>query len=220
MRAYTARDSGQAALAGVGYFEASVVSVYPRSLVSREIEQVRAAIAGDDAAMREIYEREAPRLLRRLACLCGGDAPAQDLLQECFLRAFAGEVSFAGASGAAPWLHGIAINLWRNEVRKQSRRRGLLRRIGNPVQPQAPAAPDARRDHDDLKARLQGALDTLDPKLREAFVLRVIEGLSLAEASALARVSVATLSRRARKAEARIRRLFDEAAKHAGGGER
>jgi RNA polymerase sigma-70 factor (ECF subfamily) len=201
-------------------FEASVVNVYPRSVASREIEQVRAAVAGDDAAMRAIYEREAPRLLRRLVHLCGDDALAQDLLQECFLRAFAGEASFSGASAAAPWLHGIAINLWRNEVRKQSRRRGVLRRIGNPVQPQAPTAPDARQDHDDSKALLERALDTLSPKLREAFVLRVVEGLSLAEASALAQVSVATLSRRARKAEAKIRRFFDEAAQHAGGGER
>jgi RNA polymerase sigma-70 factor (ECF subfamily) len=188
--------------------------------VSREIEQLRAAIAGNDEAMRAVYEREAPRLLRRLVHLCGGEALAQDLLQECFLRAFAGDVSFSGASTTAPWLHGIAINLWRNEVRKRSRRRGLLRRIGNPVEPQAPVAPDARQDHDDLKALLQRALDTLGPKLREAFVLRVIEGLSLAEASALAQVSLATLSRRARKAKARIRRFFDEAAKHTGGGER
>jgi len=220
MKACPARDAGHAALSDVGSFEASVVSVYPRSLVSREIDQVRAAIAGDNEAMRAIYEREAPRLLRRIVHLCGGEALAQDLLQECFLRAFAGEVSFSGASAAAPWLHGIAINLWRNEVRKQSRRRGLLRRIGNPVKPQAPVAPDARQDHDELQARLQRALDTLSPKLSEAFVLRVVEGLSLAEASALAQVSAATLSRRARKAEARIRRFFDEAAKHTSGGER
>lgn len=51
---------------------------------------------------------------------------AQDLTQECFLRAFAGEVSFAGTSAAAPWLHGVALNLWRNERRKHERRRGPL----------------------------------------------------------------------------------------------
>ena len=131
-------------------------SVYPRTAVKPEVEQMRAAIAGDAAAMRSIYEREAPRLLRRLGHLCGDASHAQDLLQECFTRAFAGEVSFAGTSTTAAFLHGIALNLWRNELRKQTRRRWLLRLRGSSVEPQALPAASAQQEHDELQQRLAG----------------------------------------------------------------
>ncbi|KIG14458.1 RNA polymerase sigma-54 factor RpoN [Enhygromyxa salina] len=196
-------------------FEAGVGAVYAVPEVSREVELMRAAIAGDPAAMRSIYEREAPRLLRRLGHLCGDPALAQDLLQECFLRAFAGEVSFSGTSTAAPWLHGVALNLWRNELRKRERRGGLLRRQGEALEPRALAAPGERREHDELALRLREALATLDPKLREAFVLRVLEELPLAQASVLAGVSMATLSRRTKRAEAKLRSHFEDSNRRA-----
>jgi RNA polymerase sigma-70 factor (ECF subfamily) len=190
-------------------FEASAPAVYPESQVSREVEEMRAAIAGDSAAMRSIYQREAPRLLRRLGHLCGDRAMAQDILQECFLRAFAGEASFSGSSKAAPWLHGVAVNLWRNEVRKRGRRRGLLRRGARAVEPRALAAPSDAHEHDELARQLQAALATMSPELGEAFVLRVLEDLPLAEASSLAGVSMSTLSRRSARAESTIRSFFE-----------
>lgn len=182
--------------------------VYPRVAVQSEVEQMRAAIAGDAAAMCSIYEREAPRMLRRLGHLCGDPSHAQDLLQECFTRAFAGEVSFAGTSTTAAFLHGIALNLWRNELRKQTRRRWLLRLRRSSVEPQALPAPSAQQEHDELQQRLRAALAALSPDLREAFVLRVLEQLPLAEAAVLAEVSQATLSRRARRAEEQVRAHF------------
>lgn len=178
---------------------------YPESQVSAEIEQIRAAIAGDQAAMRAIYTREAPRLGRRLGHLCGDPSLAQDLLQECFTRAFAGEVKFSGESKAAPWLHGVAVNLWRNELRKRTRRRGLLRRATSELQPQALPSPSEASERDELEAQLLRALDTLSPELREAFVLRVLEQLPLAEAAEFAGVSMSTLSRRSKRAETKLR---------------
>ena len=149
-----------------------------------------------------------PRLLRRLGHLCGDPSLAQDLLQECFTRAFAGELSFAGSSAAGPYLHGIALNLWRNELRKRARRSWLLRARGSALAPRSLPAPEDRQAHDELQRRLREAMDTLAPPLREAFVLRVIEQLPLADAAALAGVSLATLSRRARRAEAQVRDFF------------
>ncbi|MCA9685509.1 MAG: sigma-70 family RNA polymerase sigma factor, partial [Myxococcales bacterium] len=118
------------------------------------------------------------------------------------------EVSFAGTSTTAAFLHGIALNLWRNELRKQTRRRWLLRLRGSSVEPQALPAASAQQEHDELQQRLRAALAALSPDLREAFVLRVLEQLPLAEAAALAEVSQATLSRRARRAEEQVRAHF------------
>lgn len=201
-----AADAGVDSLAG----EDAVPTDYPASSVGREIDQMHAAVGGDPHAMRSIYEREAPRLLARLRYLCGDPALAQDLLQECFLRAFAGEARFSGASAAGPWLHGVAVNLWRNKARKQQRRRGLLGRSGGLLEPRTLPGPSEVQAHDELEARLDLALARLRAPLREAFVLRVVEELPLAEAAALAGVSKATLSRRAREAQHQLREQFAE----------
>jgi RNA polymerase sigma-70 factor (ECF subfamily) len=192
-------------------FESAMPEVYAEARVSREIEEMHAAIGGDAAAMRSIYQREAPALQRRLCHLCGDRSLAQDLLQDTFLRAFSGQASFAGSSRAGTWLHGIAVNLWRNEVRKRGRRRLLLRRGSESVEPRALAAPDEGQVHDELQAQLHRALDRLHPELREAYVLRVIEELPLAQAAALTKVSQATLSRRAHRAEELVRKHFEQA---------
>ena len=61
--------------------------------------------------------------------------------------------------------------------------------------------------HDDLelqehREQLYKALGELSAKLREAFVARVVEGMSLNEASAALGVPVSTVSYRTRRAEA------------------
>ena len=75
----------------------------------------------------------------------------------------------------------------------------------------APAV-DRRRSRQDRRARLQRgpaqfvlglytALATLPDKLREAFVARAIEGLSLLEAAAILGAPISTISYRTRRAE-------------------
>jgi RNA polymerase sigma-70 factor, ECF subfamily len=169
-----------------------------------------AARAGDRASMRTIYEAEAPRLLRRLRHLTGDLAWAQDLAHDVFVVAFAGQASFAGDASVGTWLYGIARNLWRNARRKSQRRAKLL--LAAPWTSASGLAGEASEGArlGELERRLDVALAELSEPLREAFVLRVIEQLPLSEAAALAGVAESTISKRARKAEDRVRAAFDE----------
>jgi RNA polymerase sigma-70 factor, ECF subfamily len=173
-----------------------------------ERQQIIAARAGDRASMRAIYETEAPRLLRRLRHLTGDPVRAQDLTHDVFVVAFSGRAPFDGTASQATWLYGIALNKLRNDRRKSQRRRRLLAAAPEP-RAQAPGAASDAVVLDELQRSLDAALAELTDGLREAFVLRVIEALSLREAATLAGVSESTMSKRASKAEARVRAALE-----------
>ncbi|MFO7566087.1 MAG: RNA polymerase sigma factor [Enhygromyxa sp.] len=184
-----------------------VTPLVARDDVSRtEREQILAARAGDRASMQAIYEAEAPRLLRRLRHLTGDRVKAQDLTHDAFVVAFSGRAPFDGTAAQSTWLYGIALNMWRNDRRKSERRRKLLAAIVGP-RPRASGQGLASEtvELDELARRLDAALAELSDPLREAFVLRVIEALPVREAAALAGVSESTISKRASKAERRVR---------------
>jgi RNA polymerase sigma-70 factor (ECF subfamily) len=164
-----------------------------------------AARAGDRASMQAVYEAEAPRLLGRLRHLTGDPIRAQDLTHDVFVIAFSGRAPFDGDSSPATWLYGIALNLWRNDRRKTQRRASLLAAATSPV-----AIASDQPAPDNLERRLADALASLPDPLREAFVLRAIEQLSIREAATLAGVSESTISKRASQAEARVRAAFDD----------
>lgn len=174
-----------------------------------ERQQIIAARAGDCASMRAIYETEAPRLLRRLRHLTGDLVRAQDLTHDVFVVAFSGRAAFDGTASRATWLYGIALNKWRNDRRKSQRHRRLLAAAAEPRAQAAGAASDGVV-LDELQRSLDAALVELPDALREAFVLRVIEALPLREAATLAGVSESTMSKRASKAEARVRAALED----------
>lgn len=168
---------------------------------------ILAARRGNRDSMRAIYEAEAPSLVRRLRHLTGDLGLAQDLAHDVFVVAFSGRAAFAGDASLSTWLHGIALNKWRNDQRKSKRRLALIAT--------RPAPEDRGRDAsetvevDDLQRRLDAALAELPPTLREAFVLRVLEALPLHEAAQLAGVSQSTMSKRAHKAEPLVRAALE-----------
>ncbi|WP_419195412.1 RNA polymerase sigma factor [Engelhardtia mirabilis] len=123
------------------------------------------------------------RLLFRLV---GNREDADDLAQECFVRAQrrGGEVDEVGA---LVWLRRVALNLARDHHRSRGRRlrreelaglESIERRSGEP-------APDARLRGADLHRALRQALGELPERLRVALVLRVFEGLDYDEIARL-----------------------------------
>ncbi len=154
------------------------------------------------------YREFGPRLARRIIAITGDPGSAGDLLNETFVRAHESLGAFEARSSLSTWLFGIAINVARAHVAKNRRRT----RIDAALRPAAPVAEDLEvqvRQRDAVR-RLYAALDQLDDDLRVAFVLIVLEGKSLKEASALLRVPLSTLHARRQRAEALVQRLLEE----------
>jgi RNA polymerase sigma-70 factor (ECF subfamily) len=163
-----------------------------------------ASEATDEAAFRQLYEAHAAALTRRLFHAAGDAELARDLTQEAFATAFAKLGRFRGEAQLSTWLYAIAFNHLRDH-RKRTRRRtswwARLRRepTGEPSRPD-----EAVEQRDDLH-RLRAAVSGLPDALRDAYVLRVVEQLSLREAAQILGAREATVSYRAKKAEALVR---------------
>ncbi|MEX1368330.1 MAG: sigma-70 family RNA polymerase sigma factor [Nannocystaceae bacterium] len=158
--------------------------------------------------LASLYEAHARAVIVRLRRLCGDPELARDLAQDAFVIAMRRIDQAPDPTPPAAWLHAIAYNLLRDH-RRTRRRRGSrlawLRRRGSKHAALVGEGPSTRAS---LADRLGEALDRLDDKQRDAFVLRTIEGLSLQEAAQVLDTTVQTVSYRAKRAEQIVRDHF------------
>ena len=166
----------------------------------------------DEPDLKAIYAEHAVAITRRLTHLTGDAELARDLTQDAFVTAFDRLASFRGDSGLGTWLHAIAFNHLRDRRKRARRELSVWDRLrSRPALP--PAEPDQKLQTQEELGRLQAALAQLPDAQRDAFVLRVVEGLSLEEAAKILGARVATVSYRARRAEERVRALFEKGPK-------
>jgi RNA polymerase sigma-70 factor, ECF subfamily len=168
------------------------------------------ARAGDARARESLYRVHAAALSRWVRFLVHDAGEAEDLVQETFAAAFTSLWRFRGESSFSTWLHRIALNLARHHWRSRARARAFRRAfawLGEPEAPGAAPPEDALDRERDLRL-VRRVLDELSPKLREAFVLLVLQGLPGDQAAQLAGVGIEVLRVRATRARQRILRAL------------
>lgn len=138
----------------------------------------------DMAAWSLLYRTHYRGVLRHVCSLVGSQAVAEDLTQETFARAFSGLGSFGGKSAFATWLHGVGLNVvrgyWRTRARTERTRQEL--ELVAATRELASGDLDGNYQRHRRVQVLYTVLEELSEGLREAFVLRYIEGLSATEA--------------------------------------
>lgn len=170
-----------------------------------ERELVRLAAAGDRDAFEAIYRAHADRVFLLLTRLVGPDREREDMLQEVFLRLHPALPRFRGECTLQTFLYQITTRVAVDHLR---RRRPVDALGADPeidldseIDPALSPADQAARKEE--LADALGLLARLGPKLRVAFVLREVLGMSHEEVAqivqshpAAARMRVA-LARRA-----------------------
>lgn len=125
-------------------------------------------------------------LIGLLAAWGARPAEARELAEDVFAQAWLARARFEGDPADEPrvgaWLRGIARNLWLAARRERERATSAGASAAEASAP-TPEDPDER-----LEA-LRGALDELEPELREALYVRYVEESSLAVVAALLGVS-------------------------------
>lgn len=164
---------------------------------------------GDLAAWSTLYQQSYASVYRQLCYLTGDTVLAEDFTQESFARAFTSMAEYDGRGTFVAWVRGIGLNLvrmhWRR-VRTTSRVHGDLQQASTLEDTRSDSELDHRHHQAQRMRMLYEVLDTLPERLREAFVLRELQGLSLQEAADQLRVSPGNLAVRASRARDRIRR--------------
>jgi RNA polymerase sigma-70 factor (ECF subfamily) len=156
-------------------------------------------VSFDDQFAR-LFEQHFDRVFRVLNRLSGEPELAADVAQEAFVRLYQ-----RGSLPDAPeaWLVAVAMNLFRNEKSKRSRRLRLLTpEQGERAHADAPAAPDDRAAAEETRRLVRRALDGL-PERDVRVLLLQAEGYGyrdIASALGLNEASVGVFLARARRA--------------------
>jgi RNA polymerase sigma-70 factor (ECF subfamily) len=165
---------------------------------------------GDRQAFTELYRRHVDGVHRRLSHLIGPDPEREDLVQQIFLDVFRSSAGFRGESSFSTWLYRIIVNVAYEHLRK-SRRRALTNVPTEELEflPSPGLSPEAAARQQQQVAAILALLDRLKPKKRIAFVLRVVEGLSLEEIAEIVGARAPAVGQRVRQAQREIVLLLE-----------
>ena len=167
----------------------------------------RRCLAGDRDAQRELFHRELDRVHRILYRILGPGGDLEDVAQEAMVELFRSLARYRGEATLATWVDRITVRTALRAIRRR-------RPAAAPLDENELVSPGTGADEDVARhavaRRLEAALRRLDPRMRVAFVLHVIEERSAAEvAELMGATRVATKARiwRARRElERRARR--------------
>ena len=174
-------------------------------------ELVGRARQGDPGALQQLYQRHADMVYRRLTHLVGPDPEREDLLQEVFIALFAALDRYRGEASLRTFLYRITANKAYDHLKRRARmaKRQVLSDTAGEEQSPSPSPERLAQNQQDA-ALMWRSLDNLKPKKRIAFVLRVVEGLSLKEIAEQVRSSVPTVAQRIRHAKLELIELVRE----------
>jgi RNA polymerase sigma-70 factor (ECF subfamily) len=170
-----------------------------------ESEWIARARRGDDDAFGRLALLHRDRVRGLLHRLLGPDG-LDDLEQEVFVAAWRGIRRFRGDASFATWLTRIAVNRARRVMR---RRRPPPSRLETEPADRAPG-PEAAFGAAERNGLVLQAVDALSPKLRVAFVLRHVEGMSGEEVARVLEIPAGTVRRRLHDARRRLAETLGE----------
>jgi RNA polymerase sigma factor (sigma-70 family) len=155
------------------------------------------------------YERTVYNVALRVT---GSPSEAEDLVSECFLRAFQALRDFPEERvlGLEPrgWLLTILLNTWRNGLRNASRRVGEVVMAELPDHPDTDAGVETHVLRRESAAELNRLLAGLPAVQRSAIILRHLVGLSISEIAVFLDCPAGTVKSHISRGMSSLRRAY------------
>jgi RNA polymerase sigma-70 factor (ECF subfamily) len=174
-------------------------------------EVVRRVCAGETALYEILMRRYNQRLYRVALSILRNDAEAEDVMQEAYVNAYEHLQQFTGAAKFSTWLTKIAVYEALRRVHLRGRTEELESTSNNDFNIMNSVTTGIRDpetqvyDHE-LRLALEGAIDTLPDSYRSVFVLRAVEGLSVAETAACLDIGEEAVKSRLHRARSLLRK--------------
>ncbi len=173
--------------------------------VDSDQDVISRVIAGDRDAFATLIGRYSDPLYRHALGMTGSPDVAEDILQTSFIKAYHHLNEVRGRFDA--WLFRIVANGCKDWL-KNIRRTHLS--YDEDDQPSGYASPDEDLDRTELRSDLDSALSQLAPSLREAFIMKHVEGRSYEEMADLLGTTVGALKMRVHRAREALQALLEE----------
>jgi RNA polymerase sigma-70 factor (ECF subfamily) len=162
-------------------------------------------LSGDQGAFATLITRYSDPLYRHAVGMTGSPDDAADILQNSFIKAFQHLGEVRGRFDA--WVFRIVANGCKDWL-KNIRRTHLSYEEDD--QPSGYENPEEELDRGELRGDLDEALSALPASLREAFVMKHVEGRSYEEMAELLETSVGALKMRVHRAREALQKLLEE----------
>ena len=162
-------------------------------------------LAGERDAFGILIERYSDPLYRHAYGMTGSADVAEDILQVSFIKAFHHLGEVRGRFDA--WVFRIVANGCKDWL-KNIRRTHLSYEEDD--QPSGYETPDEELDRGEIRRDLDRALSALPSSLREAFVMKHVEGRSYEEMAELLDTTVGALKMRVHRAREALQKLLED----------
>lgn len=179
-------------------------------------ELVRRVQKGDIGAYNLLVVRYQYRVIKIAQKFVSDYADASDIAQEAFIKAYRALPNFRGESSFYTWLYRIVTNAAKNFLETNSKQRSQVDVDDEVLNASSPEAltdrqtPDSIIESEELKKVIFKAVSELPNELKEAFMLREIEGLSYEDISEREDVPIGTVRSRIFRARQYIETKMDQ----------
>jgi RNA polymerase sigma-70 factor (ECF subfamily) len=173
--------------------------------VDHDQDVISRVLAGDRDAFALLIGRYSDPLYRHALGMTGSPDVAEDILQTSYIKAYHHLGEVRGRFDA--WLFRIVANGCKDWL-KNIRRTHLS--YDEDDQPSGVATPAEDLDRTELRQDLDSALAQLAPSLREAFIMKHVEGRSYEEMADLVGTTVGALKMRVHRAREALQVLLEE----------
>ena len=165
-------------------------------------------IERDNRALEMLFARHAPIVVGLAVRILRDMAPAEDVLQETFIRVWTRPSTYNEQKGkVSSWVYGIARNLSIDFLRKAKSGREGVPVVGNPH----PVTDTDEAAFESLRfAQVRAAMGKLPEKQREVIELSYFKGLTRREISEAIGEPLGTVNTRARLGLKKLRAALQE----------
>lgn len=176
---------------------------------------VQKCLRGDGPAWEELVHRHTRRVFGLCYRFTGNSHEAEDLSQEVFLKVYRSLASYRSAAGGFPtWLTSVTRNLLVDHYRRTKRDRQT-----DSIEDEMPRLEEKHSSSRtpfksvadaELSAQIQLALSRLSPDLREAVILRDLQGLEYGEIQEVLSVPEGTVKSRINRGRIELARILEQ----------
>jgi len=174
---------------------------------------VARCLRGEAPAWEELVRRHTRRVYNLAYRFTGNRQESEDLSQEVFLRLYRTLGSYRAVHGEfTTWLTSVTRNLLIDHYRR-TRRDRLTDSLDDETSPAEQKASPGRRPDElasasELSGQVQSALQQISPELREAVILRDLQGLDYREIQQVLAVPEGTVKSRINRGRIELARLL------------
>ncbi len=183
----------------------TTATVTPTDQIEADQEIIARVLAGRREDFSLLIARYSDALYRHALGMTGSPDVAEDILQMSFIKAYQHLAEVRGRFDA--WVFRIVANGCKDWL-KNIRRTHLS--YDEDDQPSGYATPEEDLDRVVLRGDLDRALASLAPSLREAFVMKHVEGRSYEEMADMLGTTVGALKMRVHRAREALQVLLEE----------